>query len=374
MKMLREVVKTAKTVEEATELALQELGVHAEDENVSVEVLELPQRKLFRTIPAKVRAVVTEDEPAPAPAAREPEARPAPKAAPAAPAAPAKEEAPAPKAPEPAPAAPAAAQEPQEAQEAAPASFCDPEEPFDINSSPKALAAAAYLQDVAAHMGVQNLTVGAVKQGETIILKAQGDNASPLIGHRGDVMEALSYLCSLCANRAGGDYVKIGVDVNGYRAKREANLVALAKRIAAKVARTGRSHMLEPMNPYERRIIHSAVTQMEGVRSESTGEGAARRVVIYSTLPNARAGAPRREGERRDSREERRGGRSRREGRSERRGRGERGERGQRSSVPAREFADKPRDPNAAPVALRRSETINDAEGLDLPLYGKIEL
>ena len=363
---MREVIMTGKTVEEATELALSQLGVSAEDENVSVEVVELPQKKLFRSIPAKVRVCVEEEEEeAPAPV----EAAPAAPQAPAAQPQPAPKEAPAPEKPAPAP----VAHQPKPAP-------MDPEVPFDLEASPKAMAAAEYLRDVAAHMGVSELDITAVKQGETIILKAQGDHASALIGHRGEVMESLSYLCSLCANRLEGDYAKIGVDINNYRAKREANLVQLAKRIGAKVARTGRSHMLEPMNPYERRIIHSAVAEVEGVKSESTGEGAARRVVIMSTQPGARNGAPRtdsrRGGDRRDGRQGgSRGPRGPRQGgdrRDDRRG--DRRDRGPKSSVPAREYADKPRDPGAEPVAVRRSETINDAAGLDLPLYGKIEL
>ncbi len=183
-------------------------------------------------------------------------------------------------------------------------------------------------------------------------------------------MEALSYLTSLVANRAGGDYMKIGLDINHYRSKREANLTALAKRIGAKVARTGRGHTLEPMNPYERRIIHSAISEMEGVKSESIGEGANRRVVISSTNPSARP--PR----------DNRGGKGGKGGRPAGRGgrdgaRGPRpprkdGEYAARTSTPAREFADRPRDPSAAPTVPKRTETIND--GADLPLYGKIEL
>ena len=152
----------------------------------------------------------------------------------------------------------------------------------------------------------------------------------------------------------------MSLDVNGYRSKREQNLVALAKRIGAKVARTGRSQMLEPMNPYERRIIHSTISQMENVKSESTGEGAARRVVISCTGENARPQRGRKEG--RGTRRGGRGGKPRRDG--ERRDR--------RPSVPAREYADTPRDAHAAPMAPRRTETIND--GADLPLFGKIEL
>ncbi len=83
--------------------------------------------------------------------------------------------------------------------------------------------------------------------------------------------------------------MKIGLDINHYRSKREANLTALAKASARRWPH-GRGHTLEPMNPYERRIIHSAISEMEGVKSESIGEGANRRVVISSTNP---APAPR---------------------------------------------------------------------------------
>lgn len=348
---MREVIKTAKTVEEATELALAELGASADE--AEVEVLELPQRKLFRSIPAKVRAYIEEEaQPAApkaeAPARREPE-KPAAEKTAAKPTAPKAPAAPAPKAEEPA----------------------QPEEIIDLSQNQKARDAVEYLRDVCAKMGAGKLEITPVRQGEATVLRIEGEGAGTLIGHRGEVMEALSYLTGLVANRSGGDYMKIGLDINHYRSKREANLVALAKRIGAKVARTGRGHTLEPMNPYERRIIHSTISEMEGVKSESIGEGANRRVVISCTNPNIRPP--------RDSR----GGRGPRGGRDssgreysgrDSGGRGQRrdGGRGPRTSTPSREFADRPRDPNAAPVVPNRTETIND--GADLPLYGKIEL
>lgn len=348
---MREVIKTAKTVEEATELALAELGASADE--AEVEVLELPQRKLFRSIPAKVRAYIEEEaQPAApkaeAPARREPE-KPAAEKTAAKPTAPKAPAAPAPKAEEPA----------------------QPEEIIDLSQNQKARDAVEYLRDVCAKMGAGKLEITPVRQGEATVLRIEGEGAGTLIGHRGEVMEALSYLTGLVANRSGGDYMKIGLDINHYRSKREANLVALAKRIGAKVARTGRGHTLEPMNPYERRIIHSTISEMEGVKSESIGEGANRRVVISCTNPNIRPP--------RDSR----GGRGPRGGRDssgrefsgrDSGGRGQRrdGGRGPRTSTPPREFADRPRNPNAAPVVPSRTETIND--GADLPLYGKIEL
>ena len=358
---MREVIKTAKTVEEAKALAIAELGVNEED--ALVEVLELPQRRLFKTIPAKVRASVEEPEEAPK-APEAPKPAPAPKA-----------EKPAPRADKPAPKAPKAEapKAPKETKahevkpEEAPAEpkAAEPEEiPVAIESVPKLAVAVEYLRDICGRMADGELTFDCIKTGETYIVRIDGEGAGALIGHRGEVMESLSYLASLAANRTEGDYLKLGVDVNHYRSKREENLTALARRIGAKVARTGRSHAFEPMNPYERRIIHAAIGAMEGVTSESTGEGANRRVVVSSTGENARP-----------FRQAGRGGKSRggKQGGRGGRGRGgDRGERREKSSVPGREFADRPRDPSAAPTAAKRTETIND--GADLPLYGKITL
>lgn len=351
---MRESIMTGKTVEEATQLALAELGI--EEEEATVEVLELPQKKLFRTIPAKVRVWVDEPEQAP----ETPEARP--QAAPVPAPRPEKKPAPAPQPAKKPQAAPRVKGEPQaeQAPQAVPDVQQAPAQPIAIEGNVRLEAACEYIRAVAKAMHAEAISFSAEKAGETTILKVNGDDAGALIGHRGEVMEAMSYLCGLVANRADGEYEKMSLDVNGYRSKREQNLIALAKRIGAKVARTGRSQMLEPMNPYERRIIHSTISQMENVKSESTGEGAARRVVISCTGENARPQRGRKEG--RGTRRGGRGGKPRRDG--ERRDR--------RPSVPAREYADTPRDAHAAPMAPRRTETIND--GADLPLFGKIEL
>ena len=345
---MREVIMTGKTVEEATELALSELGVSAED--ASVEVLELPHRRFFKNIPAKVRVSVDEPEEKkiefekPVEKVQEPVH---------------KKETPQPQ-PKPEKKQEPKAVEPEKKPEEQPKEETVSEQPVDPEEFPKVRTAVEYLKEISVAMGAEKITIEPVRRGEAIILKVEGEDSGILIGHRGEVMEALSYLCSLAANRLDGDYTKIGLDVNHYRAKREANLEALAKRIAGKVVRTGRSHTLEPMNPYERRIIHSAVSQVEGAKSESTGEGANRRVVIMCADPAARKDG-------RDRREKR-GGRG---GRGVR-GRGGKGSRDARSSTPSREFADRPRDPSAAPVVPTRTETIND--GADLPLFGKIEL
>jgi spoIIIJ-associated protein len=112
-----------------------------------------------------------------------------------------------------------------------------------------------------------------------------GDNAAILIGHHGETLDSLQYLASLAANkRIDGkkdEYVRITVDVEGYRAKREETLRALARRMAAKVQKYKKSVMLEPMNPYERRIIHSEIQNIAGVSTNSIGSENNRKIVIF---------------------------------------------------------------------------------------------
>ena len=253
------------------------------------------------------------------------------------------------------------------------------EVPLNIEENAKVKAAVDYLKDVIEKMGVQDVKFSAVQKGEATIIRLDGEKMGALIGRRGETMESLSYLASLVANRLEGDYIKLGLDVAGYRDKRESDLTALAQRIGAKVRRTGRSFAMEPMNPYERRIIHSAIGKMEGVRSESKGEGRDRRVVIYSTDPNAVAESanarPRGPRGGRDRNGNGRSGGYHRGGerRGDRNGRGPRnggGRGGCRSNVPERTYT--PRDAeNAAPVAPKRTERVDDFADLS---FGKIEL
>ena len=380
--MIRTQEATGKTVDEARAKACALLGVQADDLNVSCEVLEMPQKTGFlglKLTPAKVCVSVEEpDAPAapaaaPAPAA---EAAPVQETAPEVPAAPVEEPA--------APVeAPAAEVEQPAAEQAAPAAAAAADEetevPIVIEENAKVKAAVEYLQEVIAKMGVENVTFSAVQKGEATIIRLDGEKLGALIGRRGETMESLSYLASLVANRLEGDYIKLGLDVAGYRDKRESDLTALAQRIGAKVRKTGRSFAMEPMNPYERRIIHSAIGKVEGVRSESKGEGRDRRVVIYSTDPNAvaesanaRPRGPRgghdRNGNGRSGGYHRGG-----ERRGDRNGRGPRnggGRGGYRSNVPERTYT--PRDAeNAAPVAPKRTERVDDFADFS---FGKIEL
>ena len=386
--MIRTQEATGKTVDEARANACAKLGVQADDINVSYEVLEMPQKTGFlglKLTPAKVRVTVEEADPVPAAPVVEEKAAPAPVAeepkaeektpVEEAPAAPAAEEAP-------------AAQPVEEAAEAAPAEGEEVEVPINIEENNKVKAAVDYLREVIERMGVENVTFSAVQKGEATIIRLDGEKLGALIGRRGETMESLSYLASLVANRLEGDYIKLGLDVAGYRDKRESDLTALAQRIGTKVRKTGRSFAMEPMNPYERRIIHSAISKMEGVRSESKGEGRDRRVVIYSTAPDAqtentygerrpRGGRPgngRRPGGNRNG-GYRGGSRSEHGDRNGNRGgyRGSRngGNRGPRpSGVPERTYA--PRDAEtAAPVAPKRTERVDDFADFS---FGKIEL
>ncbi len=112
-----------------------------------------------------------------------------------------------------------------------------------------------------------------------------GESAAVLIGHHGETLDSLQYLASLAANkRVDGkkeEYTKVSVDVEGYRAKREETLRALARRMASKVQKYKKSVMLEPMNPYERRIIHSEIQNIEGVSTNSIGSENNRKIVIF---------------------------------------------------------------------------------------------
>lgn len=116
-------------------------------------------------------------------------------------------------------------------------------------------------------------------------LNISGESAGVLIGHHGDTLDALQYLANLAANRReedeSRDYVHITVDIENYRAKREETLRALAIRMAERVKKYKKSIMLEPMPPYERRILHSEIQNIEGVSTNSIGADSNRRVVIY---------------------------------------------------------------------------------------------
>ncbi|MBE6662420.1 MAG: protein jag [Ruminococcaceae bacterium] len=149
------------------------------------------------------------------------------------------------------------------------------------------LSALAFIKQVLADMEIEaevEMTDG--ENGEKRIT-VSGESAAILIGHHGETLDSLQYLASLAANKRvngkKGEYVRIAVDVEGYRAKREETLRALARRMAGRVLKYKKSVMLEPMNPYERRIIHSEIQNMEGVSTNSIGSENNRKVIIFLT-------------------------------------------------------------------------------------------
>ena len=135
-------------------------------------------------------------------------------------------------------------------------------------------------------MALEDVAIGMHPgRNDDMVITVDGENAGVLIGHHGDTLDALQYLANLAANRKEEgekrEYARITVDVESYRAKREEALRILARKKAHQVLKYKKSIMLEPMNPYERRIIHSEIQHMEGVSTNSIGVENNRRIVIY---------------------------------------------------------------------------------------------
>ncbi len=296
---MQEYIATGRTVDEAVETGCTQLGLSRDA--VNVEVLELPKKKFFGSSPARVRVTEREDnfsvldilmgndhEKKPEVKKPEPEVKvakaPEPK----------REEKPAQKAEKPAQKAEKPAEKRVQREPKAPAPERAPSERREYKSnedlpeveisiddlSAPAAAALAYFKQMAEGMGATDLTYSVVKTERGVKFVVDGEDASIVIGRRGETMDAMQYLCMLVSSRTEGDFCKITVDVSNYRKKREMALISLAERQAQKVLRTRYDEVLEPMNPYERRIIHSAIQEIEGVKSESTGQEPYRRVVI----------------------------------------------------------------------------------------------
>lgn len=141
-----------------------------------------------------------------------------------------------------------------------------------------------FITDVLTAMGI-DVTVTAEFDGEVVNVNLDGDNMGVVIGKRGDTLDSIQYLTSLVVNQRSEDYIKVSIDTENYREKREEALIALSKRLAGKVARTGKKFALEPMNPYERRIIHSSLQDNEDVTTFSVGQEPYRKVVIAPKNP-----------------------------------------------------------------------------------------
>ena len=215
-----------------------------------------------------------------------------------------------------------------------------------IEENKPAEEAAAYLKNILREMGLPGVEIQIQEEEAGAALTLSGEDVGFIIGHRGETLDALQYLASLVANHVEDSYYRITLDVGNYREKRKETLEALGKKMAARAVKTGRNSSLEPMNPYERRIIHTAVQTVPGAKSWSEGVDQARHVVIG---PEG--------GERPQRRNDRRGGRNDR-------GRGGRGGYNDRNRRPR---SDRSR-PNPAPRAEGPK-----ADDPNTPNYGRIE-
>lgn len=331
--MIQETIATGRDVNAAIDNGCLQLGIDREEDIFDFEIIAREKKGFLglKTYPAKVR--VFREVPDPKPVQPKPEPKPAP------PPAPKKEERPAPEkkpreerpAPAPAPKetkAPAATQEKREPQEpreprkdprpprekkpreprppreSRPAPEPKPQqesapkrppqqevEPTD-NVRARVERSAAYVERMLGIMGIQDVKVTPRYYEDNVCLQLAGTGLGVIIGRRGETLDSIQYLSSLVANRGEGDYIRVNIDSGNYREKRERTLEALARKLANTAVRTGKSTTLEPMNPYERRIIHGAVSQVKGATSTSVGVDPNRRVVISAVDAPPRRPAP----------------------------------------------------------------------------------
>ncbi len=295
---------TAKTVDEAKELAAKRFGKKVSE--IKFEVLDEGKKGFFGIGKTDAKLKATYEE-AKAPAAEvkttSPETvkekpvsapAPAPKKKAAAPA----------ETPKPVEEAKAATVEKAPAAPAPKASDDDEGDEYSIEKftliedeslvHPKVKIAREYITSILRAMGVE--AKFGVYQNETgAIINIESDNNGTIIGRRGKTLDSIQYLCSIIANKGDKDYFHITIDCFGYRKKRRESLEQLAAKVAKSVLITGHSQPLEPMNPYERRVIHSAVSKIDGVTSRSVGEEPYRKIIIFSNSRPRKGGGKRRD-------------------------------------------------------------------------------
>ncbi len=317
---MRSIEKTGKKTEDAINAGLKELGCDLAD--VTIDILDAGSPGLFGMFGrlAKVRLTVKEEDPeldfempafslnaqkqksarkseepkADKPRTEKPKAeKPAPKAAPT-PQAEAAEEAPKPvgeekveepeKAETPAPRRekarrerPAKAERPEAPKAPAEEVPFEPTDPATLGEEGR--VAYDFLKNVTEKMGVP-VAIRVTEEPDHLSVAMMGDTLGILIGRRGDTLDALQYLTSLQVNKHRDAYMRVSLDTENYRAKREEALTKLALRMASRARKTGRKVTLEPMNPYERRVLHSALQGHPYVTTHSEGEEPYRRVVI----------------------------------------------------------------------------------------------
>lgn len=161
--------------------------------------------------------------------------------------------------------------------------------------------ARSYMMSILDAMDIENVSIEVSEIENGAQFEINGDGFEELIGKKGELLDAMQYLSSLVCNKVDREYFRISTDCNGFRERRKHQLEQLAIKIANNVKKNGRTSALEPMNPYERRIIHAAVSEIEGVTSRSTGEEPYRKVIISSTEKKFKDGGYRGKGGKRNS-------------------------------------------------------------------------
>ena len=265
--MIKEARGFGSTIAEAKEKAIAELNA-SDEADIQFEVIATPKKKtlgLFGGRPAEVRVFI--ELPDEKPKAQKKPAQKTVK----------KENKPAPQKTETvkAESKPAAQPKKYDIHEG----FGEAKDASEIPADSKAGRAVAYLNAILAGLGCTEIAIKVAEKENAALIELDGEGLGAVIGHRGETLDSVQYLTGLAASNGGG-YYKVSINIGNYREKREEALKSLANRVAAQVLKTGRSRSLEPMNPYERRIIHTAVQGIDGVVSSSFGEGNSRRVVI----------------------------------------------------------------------------------------------
>lgn len=245
--MIKEAIATGKTLESAKEAALLKLGDY-DIADVEIEVLAQPKPKtfgLFGGSDAKVRVYIEVEDEVEEKPEKQPELK---KVA-----------------------------ETDEKKEAVKSAVMTPENEKKVVD---------YLSSILKNMGVENIKIDVVVDEDGTKINFDGDKLGVAIGRKGETLDAIQHLVSLVANKGQSDYVRITLNPGGYRQKREQILISLAEKSAAKAIKFNKNVILEAMNSYERRIIHNAVQNVEGVMSWSIGENEHRRVVIGTSKDN----------------------------------------------------------------------------------------
>lgn len=367
--MVKDAIATGATIEEAQQSAIRSLNA-PDDADVQFEVLQFPEKKkfgLFGGKQAEVRAFYEAKEEKPKKVAT------VKKSSGAKAKAQQKAEKPANQKKEKAAAPKKTAEEkkgtsPKKAEKAA-EKPAEPREAVSMEEAPEQVKKAyAYLKTVIEGLGIEKYDIDVTKAGKEYFFEVSSeDNYSLLIGRRGETLDSIQYLTRLAANRGkeDGKSVRISINVGDYREKRERTLKDIARKNGRRVRKYGRNMTLNPMNPSERRIIHTTIAEMEGLQSYSIGSDSDRRVVIalaegVEPLQPRNNGGRGRNDRGRGGRGNDRGGR----GRNDRSGRGNGGNRGRSAAS----------DAPAAPARAPRSDSEGTRYGIIAPKFDAEEI